>query len=175
MYVGQEPCGWKRLKGPAEVVDLMELHASFMKDPGKLVRTPFWSFGYALDTELNPDGPKRSFIWSNISRIGKAGKAGRVYNDELDFWSKHRLLAAEVKLLSPKVVVFVTGPNYDDLLEREFPGIELPRLSLSRPIAKLSHQELPDLTFRSYHPAYLRRKQRKQCVIDFVVRRTQKN
>jgi hypothetical protein len=137
--------------------------------------TPFWSFGYALDKKLNPDGPGRSFIWSNISRIGKAGKAGRVPNEELSFWCEHRLLAAEVKLLSPKLVVFVTGPKYDELLKREFPGIELPLLSLSKPISELSHPELPDLTFRSYHPAYMRRKRREEYVIDFVVRRNQKS
>lgn len=172
ILVGQETCGWVRIESPAEVSSLMSTHAGFCRN-NPWAGTPFWSFGYTLDRKLNPDGPSRNFVWSNISRIGFAGRAGRVPNPALDFWSEKRLLASEAKLLSPKLVLFVTGRRYDDLLGREFPGIKLPALSLDRPIARVSHPGLPDLTFKSYHPAYLRRKRRERDVLDFVVRRVQ--
>ena len=158
MYVGQEPFGWGTASTPADVEQLMKDHETFnlAKDYSG-AGSPFWTFGHSLDHEINPRGPARSFIWSNIARIGWAEKPGRVPDEHLAFWSNNRLLATEVRLLTPQLVVFVTGPHYDDLLRAEFPGIDLPSLSLAEPIAQISHPELPVLSFRSYHPAFLRR------------------
>lgn len=169
MYVGQETLGWTTLTTPADVEQLMKDHADFNLAKGYSgAGSPFWSFAHTLDSELNSQGPARSFIWSNIARIGWAKDPGRVPDEYLDFWSRHRLLAKEVQLLVPQLVLFVTGPDYDDLLKREFPGIDLPMLSFAEPISRTSHPELPALSFTSYHPAFLRRHGLEKSVRDFV-------
>jgi hypothetical protein len=169
MYVGQEPFDWARLDTADGVAQLMDCHAKF-----NLAETysgrggPFWSFGYALDRKLNPAGPERSFIYSNLARIGKDDQPGRAPEELLEFWSRRRMLAAEVKLLSPRLVMLVTGPDYGDLLKKEFPGIDLPDLSVTSPVSQISHSELPALSFRSYHPKFLRLNGLEQAVLEFV-------
>jgi len=170
MYVGQETCGWQRMRAASEVPDLMSTHTGFCSSNPR-AGTPFWSFAYALDRRINPGGPTRSFIWSNLSRIGKADSAGRVPNSVLEFWTKRRLLASEVTIFKPKFLLLVTGPAYDDLLTEEFPGISLSPLSPHSPVSEIRHTDLPELSFRAYHPAYLRRRDSERKVVEFLARK----
>lgn len=171
MYIGQETKGWLRLSRHSGVRELMCEYEKFnLAKDYRGASSPFWNFGHALDSRLNPSGPARSFIWDNTARIGYKGVAGKVSDEHLEFWSKCSLLANEVMLLSPDLILFVTGPKYDHLLEIEFPGIKLGSLSLNQPVCRLSHPALPALSFRSYHPAFLRRKHKEQQVADHVVK-----
>lgn len=115
MYVGQEG-GVETITSAADIRTAMDEHASFPK------RSPFWRFGLALDRQFNPRLAERSFVWSNIARIQKSDANGRVPSALLEFWRKQRMTAAEIEILRPQLVLFVTGPNYDDLLREEFPG-----------------------------------------------------
>ena len=171
MYVGQETNGWATLQTPDDVRSLMDFHKEFnlAKDyPRK--GAPFWSFAHRLDSRMNPQGPERSFIWSNIARLGFANNAGRVSQSDLEFWSGKRLLATEIKVLSPRAVIFATGPRYDDLVRAEFDGIDLPEISKDKPIARIAHVDLPSLSFRMYHPAFLRRNKLEELVTDIIVK-----
>jgi hypothetical protein len=177
MYVGQETLGWMRLSRQNDARALMSEYSKFnlAAEYKRSARSPFWTFGHALDKRLNGAGPSRSFIWDNIARIGykkdeDGGKNGRVDYEHLEFWSKSKLLAKEIKLLSPDLVLFVTGPRYDDLLEVEFPEIKFKSLSLDRPVCRLCHPALPPLSFRSYHPAFLRRVHKEHEVADHIVK-----
>ncbi len=173
MYVGQETCGWDTVRAIEDVSAIMEMHADFnLAEHYSGAGGPFWSFGHALDLRLNPKSPRRSFIWSNLARIGKVNDEGRVPNLYLSFWSDRRLLAKEIELAAPDLVLFVTGPRYDDLLRLEFPSVELPDLSLATPVQQISHPDLPRCSFRSYHPKYLRLNGLEQAVMDLVVERT---
>jgi hypothetical protein len=73
------------------------------------------------------------------------------------------------------LVMFVTGPHYDDLLAAEFDDIELCELSVEEPVSQLYHPDLPFLSFRSYHPAFLRRRGTWQRVMEFVVQRARQS
>ncbi len=172
MYVGQETFGWKRLVAANDVEAMMQEHVGFnLAQNYRGAGSPFWSFAHALDRKLNPNGPARSFLWSNLARIGKAEEAGRVPDESLKFWSGQRLLAAEIKLLCPKMVLFATGPDYDDLLTKEFPGIRLKGLSHEEPVSAISHPDLPALSFRSYHPTFLRRDKLEESVRTVITRK----
>ncbi len=176
VYVGQETFGWDRLSSVNDVQELMTCHAKFNLAENYHGRaSPFWAFAHELDRKLNPDGPRRSFLWSNIARIGKADAAGRVADELLDFWKRKKLLATEIGLASPMLVMFVTGPHYDDLLAAEFDDIEISKLSVEEPVSQLCHPDLPVLSFRSYHPKFLRLRGTWQRVMDFVVQRTRQS
>jgi hypothetical protein len=172
MYVGQETFGWKRLVVANDVEAMMQEHQGFnLAQHYSGAGSPFWSFAHALDRKLNPNGPERSFLWSNLARIGKAEEAGRVPEEPLKFWSRQRLLAAEINLLRPKMVLFATGPDYDDLLTKEFPAIKLKNLSHEEPVSAISHPDLPILSFRTFHPTTLRTKKLEDSVRAYIAQK----
>src|SRR6266536_1434573 len=117
MYMGQQGNGFECVSSPSDVRGAMEGTASFQGNGG-----PFWQFGKELEKELNPGLVERSFVWSNIARIQKIKVDGRVPGELLDFWIRQRLTATEIETLHPMFVLFVTGPDYVDLLRTEFPG-----------------------------------------------------
>lgn len=172
MYIGQETKGnWSSLRYQDDVSKLMNLYADFnlaKTYPGR--RSPFWTFGHSLDIRLNPSGPEHSFIWDNLARVGYSDpkKRGRVPEKQLEFWSEYKILSKEIRVLSPDLVLFVTG-RYDDLIEKEFPGIELDPLLPEHPICRLHHPALPTLSFRSYHPKFLQMKKLKSKVVDYIL------
>ncbi len=73
------------------------------------------------------------------------------------------LLAGEIRLLKPQIVIFFTGPHYDDELIDAFPDATL--LSLlprrdAREAALVHSAALPACSIRTYHPTYLQRSRR---------------
>jgi len=144
MYVGQEG-GYEEIASSRDVRAVMDEYAGFQGNEG-----PFWRFGFALERHLNPGLLQRSFIWSNIARVWKSDIDGRVPSEFLDFWSKQRFTEAEIRILRPQFVLFVTGPNYDDLLQEEFPEIVIPPLTPQTPVVTLSQEE--PLMLKTYHP-----------------------
>lgn len=67
------------------------------------------------------------------------------------------ILTTELKIANPDVCLFVTGPDYDRVLERYYPGLRFEPLNLPlRQFAKLFHPHLPRHSYRTYHPKALR-------------------
>ena len=68
------------------------------------------------------------------------------------------ILHGEIHALEPHAVVFFTGPKYDSLIEHEFPNARFAPVGTSpREIfAQAQHEDLPELSFRLYHPKALR-------------------
>ena len=164
MIVGQETFGWgeRYAGGVASAADLMALHAEF--DLGRYYRpSPFWQAAHQLHAALNPDGPARAFVWNNLVKVD-AGR-GRQPAEVEDAVSRLELLPAEIRLLAPDVVVFLTGPRYDARLLAAFPGATLDPAASA--VARVQHSDLPTQSFRTYHPAYLRRAKR-WAVLDEV-------
>src|ERR1700730_4372177 len=67
MYVGQETCDWGKAAREDDVDILIKQYQAFNLAEDYW-NSPFWSFGHTLDRQLNPRGPGRSFVWSNIAR-----------------------------------------------------------------------------------------------------------
>lgn len=64
-------------------------------------------------------------------------------------------LKAEIAELEPTDVFFLSGPDYDYYLLKEFPGLGKKSVSNEvgeRQLARLCHTNLPFNTFRTYHP-----------------------
>ena len=65
------------------------------------------------------------------------------------------LLEAEVRILKPDVAVFFTGPEYDARLQTTFPDVRFVRRDDE--VTQLRSNLLPEKSFKTYHPTYLRR------------------
>ena len=121
-------------------------------------RSPFWQAFRAIESWENV-----GVMWSNVFRVDYEG--GSILNAD----EEHRLplmkqqaevLRREIEILDPHACIFLTGPHYDSILENAFPDLrteDVEPVKNAWQLAKLLHPNLPQRTFRTYHPAYLRR------------------
>ena len=66
-------------------------------------------------------------------------------------------MEAELGELRPTLIVFLTGPNYDDYLLSEFDEISFEPIGSFEPrvLSKLKSAKLTAPAYRTYHPGYL--------------------
>ena len=156
MIVGQETLGWGESIAPTrDSEDILETLRDWYRDFDRGARyraTPFWQAAHQLFTTLNPSATARAFIWSNLYKMDVGGRRPPV-DREAEINDAH-ILQTEVMALRPEVVVFFTGPQYDRRLIDCFPNATFTQIS--RTLARVAHPTLPLLSFRTYHPKYLR-------------------
>lgn len=147
MIVGQQTCGWPNLS-----VGLDELLRAYREfDLGRDRATLFFRASHWVFAELNPTGPERTFLWSNLVKMDQHCKRPSPQLEENI--CRLGLLVGELQILKPDAVVFFTGPHYDARLRQTFPGVEY--TALTPDVALLRHAELPPKAYRTYHPRYL--------------------
>jgi hypothetical protein len=121
-------------------------------------RSPFWRAFREVQ-----DWPDAGLIWNNLSRCDYQGESVLKAPGDLQtrlLECQRELVAKELAILQPHVCLFVTGPNYDNLLSEVFPKCELTELVEDIPVrqfARIKHPRLPASSFRTYHPRYLSR------------------
>ncbi len=128
-------------------------------------RSPFWrayrQIRRNFDSEV--DGLNTAVLWTNLFRMSLDGGSvvnnGTVEEIQSIQSATSGLLSREIQILKPNVVLFFTGPYYNDTLYTEFSGLQLVDFSghdTSR-TAWLQHPLLPSTSLRTYHPGYLNR------------------
>jgi hypothetical protein len=170
LIVGQETFGWgegiDQGQSPEELVEILSAwYRSF--DLGTKYRsTPFWTAADQIYRSLNPNADGRAFLWSNLVKMDSA--KSRVSAGVEERVAALRLLQLEIATYRPEVVVFFTGPRYDQRLLASFPGSVLEPAGpfLSRVI----HPDLPERSYRTYHPRYLRMSRNWGVVTDLISR-----
>jgi hypothetical protein len=80
------------------------------------------------------------------------------------------LLLDEIKILKPDVVIFFTSHHFDNRIKNIFDKIEFTSsVGLSeKQCSQLIHKSLLKLSFRTYHPNYLRRSDLESKFIDLL-------
>jgi hypothetical protein len=66
------------------------------------------------------------------------------------------VIPEEIRIIKPNVIVFLTGPNYDNVIGDNFGKVsysDVPSFTQQR-LAKVSIPDV-DFAFRTYHPGYL--------------------
>ena len=164
MIVGQETRGWaEEIKALTTVRELMSFYSGF--NLGEKYRaSPFWQAAQQFHRSLNPKGPERSYLWSNLIKVSQQKK--RPIPSIEENICNLGLLQAEIEITRPSVVVFFTGPSYDNRLKSTFSGITFD--SSSRRLSRLVHPQLPHHSYRTYHPNYLRRSKNNRMVLDEI-------
>jgi hypothetical protein len=162
MVIGQQTFGYVGQLGQDLGADpvgrLMDVYTDFRL--GEHYRTsPFWAAAHQVYAHLNPKGPPAGFIWSNLIKVDQYGNRPDPAVEE-ECCDLFGVLTDEIALLQPDVVLFFTGPQYDQRLLTTFAGAKLLEVGTHplRELARVEHPWLPAWTFRTYHPAYLRRR-----------------
>ena len=152
LIIGQETNGF--CKDEVNLKKRMDCYERF--DCGRGYKpSPFWNVTRKIEKVLG-DEPY-SCAWTNISKYDQENKTPSPENAK--FISKvDDLLIEEVQILKPKVCLFFTSYKFDQRIQNIFDGIEfLPVDNFEKKqVCQLKHESLPELTFRTYHPGYLR-------------------
>ena len=156
--VGQETATWyddllRGKEGNAAIDTLMHIYKNDFR-LGQIHPTPFWQAVRDLERALGIE--KGAILWSNLNKADQNG--GRPSPAlEVALLESFPALRREIAVAQPDAVVFFTGPRYDDLLTSIFSGIRFAASGFpERVFAKVIHPALPDRSFRTYHPKYLR-------------------
>ena len=126
---------------------------NFAENQRRNYNSPFW----AAFREVQKWGFE-NVIWTNLSKCDyDSGSVLKLDRARLQKFIADQvgLVESELHVLKPECSIFFTGPNYDHLLKLLFPGVIME--SVSDSILHLAHTSLPKKSFRTYHPAYLRR------------------
>lgn len=97
-------------------------------------------------------------VWNNTIKIGiRDGKGcppDYIYHLERKFFN---VTAQELEILQPNLVLFFSGPNYDEILKNNFNELEFDTfLKFSgRQISKVKINNVK-FSYRTYHPNYFR-------------------
>jgi hypothetical protein len=173
LVVGQQTNGWrghlwKRVQAaPGEVADpVAELLGKYRGfERGRHDRSPpFWRCAHQIQQLLNPGADPFGFLWSNLLKVDQG--QNRPSHAVEDAILRHRMLPREIELAAPSVVVFFTGPEYDEVLRKTFPGAALEPVPHEKPrlLARVRHETLPQHSYRTYHPGYLIRARKRHIL-----------
>ena len=171
LIIGQETNGWsyhideldKQMKTYEDFNVGIEYRAS-----------PFWNISRKVEKALN--NTPYTCAWTNISKFDL--DSGRPYGEYETAISKlDDILISEINIIQPDFCMFFTGPSFDQRLRTIFQDIEfieLPNWSI-RQFCQLKHPDLPENSFRSYHPKSLRLRYLEDDFIDYITNGTKKN
>ncbi len=161
MIFGQETYTWGGEFGNGgafnpdiSVEVLMKLYDLFAYNMG--YNSPFWNYCKALKSVGSKLGV--SFIYNNLMKLGLVGTAG--YNS--DIAPKFNPLLAEIEILKPDLLIFLSGPRYDFRIRTQIGDFSMLQILEQYPIRefaklKFANGTLPE-AYRTYHPGYLRRR-----------------
>jgi hypothetical protein len=125
------------------------------------MNSPFWRGFRAIDLAIN--GTRDTALWTNVFKVNVNGSVIRNCRAaEVNALQRAQkgLLAGEIAILNPDVVVFLSGPRYDSAIRCEFPDMKISPFSRRVPdssVGVVRAEGLPLRTIRTYHPEYLQR------------------
>jgi len=162
MYIGQETNGWEGAYCESKGVHhLLKVYDDFVNKGGAFkYGGQFWNaikFFQSKFVELNPSS---QFVWTNLIKVGKDWSKGRPNKNVLEWQAPwDAVFKNELKILNPDITIFFTGPYYDDLIRKHFSDIEFIPIEgyKLRQFCILKSKDLPENSFRTYHPGYLYR------------------
>ncbi|WP_288300374.1 hypothetical protein [uncultured Brachyspira sp.] len=163
LIVGQENDGWgfqnEAILSMYDTLDFLD-----SKDYNDM--RPFFSFPYNFCKSINnlediKDSKKTYFTWVNLREFSfneePKTSLGKEAQSIID--NEFNILEEEIKIINPDIVLFLTGPNYDNYIKNQLKGVEFKTVENYhiRQFARVEHKSLPKNSFRIYHPSYLRR------------------
>ena len=160
MFFGQETNDWENICG-REIDHLLATYQDFLGATKKGSQSShFWRMVrdyHKSVLDKNP-GKKIDYIWNNILKVGLANKRGKPSSDIVKLQQEYfPVIKAEIDILKPDIVIFFTGPYYDEHIKHEFPDVDFMKISgmKEREICEIHSSSLPTRAFRTYHPDHL--------------------
>jgi hypothetical protein len=132
--------------------------------------SPFWQFYNRLRRGVYGDESERGVIaWVNLVKfvtVERDSVIGTRFEDRA-LTLQDGIFAKEINILRPDVCIFATGPSYNRIIQRYFPGALFEDSGLgTRVLAIVKHELLPKRSFRTYHPKALRLKKHWEAVLE---------
>ncbi|WNS73656.1 hypothetical protein RRV45_12070 [Bacillus sp. DTU_2020_1000418_1_SI_GHA_SEK_038] len=161
MFFGQETNTWEGELGNKSIDELLVTYSNFFGN-GKCFKYggPFWNTvkDYVNTIkQLNPDKSVEC-VWNNIIKIGKEKTKGAPDKSLVNIQKeKFPVIKEEIEILKPDLIIFFTGPNYDQYIKTEWRDLKINSVNSweTRKIALLKHELLPNNTIRTYHPNFM--------------------
>lgn len=163
LIVGQETKGWENIK---DLSKQMSIYEGFNLG-SKYYASPFWNVMRKVERVLKNE--QYSSAWTNISKFDVDAKRPIGLHEEiiskLDY-----LLNDEIKILNPVICLFFTSHNFDHRLKKVLPGLEFNEVANFKKsiLCKLQHPDLPEHSYRTYHPNYLRKSRNEKRFLEFI-------
>jgi len=167
LFVGKECNGWVGYASD-NVEECMKRYDNFkLSKNGN--RTVFWQYVYWVNSLLNPEQREgNNFLWTNISKFCTLDGAGLEWAVHTETVKHFNCLIDEVKITNPDIVLFFSGPYYDDKMKVQFEGEisfkkvfdDIPQ----RELARVEHSVLPRHSYRVYHPSSLQRQMKSNYI-----------
>jgi hypothetical protein len=163
VIIGQETAGWGVSIEPSEqqsVYEQFNLGENYYA-------SPFWNIIRKIERMMGQ--PEYSVAWLNINKFDVDG--GRPFGEYLEEIQKlDSILLEEIEILKPDMALFFTGPTFDNRILNLYSGAILQEIPSwhRNALVRVSHENLPKLSFRSYHPGYLRRSGLEEKYINYL-------
>ncbi|SDK92426.1 hypothetical protein SAMN04487898_11335 [Pedobacter sp. ok626] len=129
--------------------------------------SPFWNV--IRKTEKAIGNVPYSSAWTNVSKfdLNETRAFGEI---EIAISSLDDVLLHEIGIIQLKVCIFFTGPDFDWRIKKIFKEVKFLEIEdhNMRAFSQLNHPDLPEMSFRSYHPNYLRRSGKERAFLKFI-------
>lgn len=178
MIFGQETNSWcnecgKQSEYSNSIKKSLEIYKSFYIDGGiKKYRGPFWNEFKRIRKEISKSY-NCYFIWNNVNKIGRMGKGNVAEINSLQF-EHFEVIKDEIRILKPKVFVFLTGNDYDHFIKKNIGEFVQKQISESiyqiNFLGEFSHIQ----AYKTFHPNALYMKGKNRIVIPNLIQEIKK-
>jgi len=172
MVIGQETNGW--FEQFSNIDEITKVYNEFFWG-GRCYKRggQFWNGIKNFKIRLQQKYPDKriNIIWNNVIKIGKAKGKNKppeyIQKIEREYF---KVLELELEILKPDIILFLSGPNYDDIIKQHFPKIiQEAMLSIKqRQLCKFSIKGNSNC-FRTYHPNYLYRSRKLDYFFEIII------
>lgn len=175
LFVGQETNGWDSFEialdrfnykdrqiSRDEIIEYLQWMYEDLRFHRKWDHTPFWKGVRRLYKAICPGEEDDAFLNTQLVRFDLDRKRLPHHIEEL-LQLEYNVLPSEIAVLSPTVIVFVTGPYYDERLRQTFRNVgrlgdhmkfEPINGMKENALVRIVHPDVPYHTYRTYHPNY---------------------
>lgn len=123
---------------------------------------PFFSFPYSFCASINDCDnekySKKSYLaWVNLKEFSFETSSKKPLNEKAQniIDNEYNILEEEIKIINPDIVLFLTGPKYDEYIKKQLKGVQYSNVENYdiEDFARLEHPILKNKkAFRIHHP-----------------------
>ncbi|NNK83044.1 MAG: hypothetical protein HKO92_07960 [Flavobacteriaceae bacterium] len=179
MIFGQETNSWFNKFNSVE--ELQNAYKNFFLEKNYKKRGgQFWNGTNQLVSLISNEFPNKkvSFIWNNIIKIGKYNKKNKPPEYIQEVETKYfNVVSKEIEILNPDIIVFFSGPYYDNILKSKLSRCVFKKIQSNIPcrqLAKINYDNFSNC-YRTYHPNYLYRSKKLNSFFHIIVKDLKSN
>lgn len=177
MIFGQETNTWGKECGnnsifSNNIVKSIEVYENFYLKGGiNRYRGPFWNEFKRIKKQIS-NSENAIFVWNNINKIGRVGKGNIDKINQIQF-KYFQVIKEELRILSPNIVIFLTGPDYDIFVKNNIGDFTQKLISDSLFEVKFASEFQNIVFFKTYHPNGLYHLGKNRIVIENLIKEIQ--